>query len=234
MAKKNRQSKQTRRIPRKAQVAVREADDPSPVPERDEPGEVLMAVEEKPATAALEPASSEPIPSAPDASSDSVPSKPGGSDPSLTAEKSEPTVPEELELLTFNLAGEEYAVDIMVIQEITKLTAVTHIPRIPSYIKGIITLRGNVIPVFDMHARMGLDPFSKDPKSRFIICTTENGMVAMLVDRVNDVVRLMRHHLEVPPASVAANNAGFIKNIAKYDGRLLILLEVNKTLRIDR
>lgn len=143
-------------------------------------------------------------------------------------------VPEELELLTFNLGEEEYAVEIGVIQEITKSTEITHIPRIQSDIKGIITLRGNVIPVFDMHARLGLAPFVKGPKNRFIICAAEKGMVAMLVDRVNDVARLMRHDLEAPPAGVAAIDAGFIKKIARYDNRLLILLDIEKTLRIDR
>jgi len=141
---------------------------------------------------------------------------------------------EELELLTFNLADEEYSVEIGLIQEITKVTEITRIPRIQSYIKGIITLRGNVIPVFDMRARLGLAPFVKGPKNRFVICTTEEGMVAMLVDRVNDVVRLVRHHLEAPPASIAAVDAGFIKNIARHEDRLLILLDIQKALRIDR
>lgn len=151
----------------------------------------------------------------------------------VEGEESE-ALPEELELLTFNLEEEEYAVDIGVIREITKLTEITLIPRIQSYIKGIITLRGNVIPVFDMRARLGLAPFVNEPKSRFIICTTENGMVAMLVDRVNDVVRLMRRHLDPTPAGVAAVDAGFIKNIARHEDRLLILLDIEKTLQIDR
>lgn len=141
---------------------------------------------------------------------------------------------EELELLTFNLADEEYAVDIGVIQEITKVMEMTHIPRIQPYIKGIITLRGNVIPIFDMRARLGLAPFVKGPENRFIICTTEQGRAAMLVDRVNDVVRQIRHTLESPPAGIVAMDAGFIKSIARYENRLLILLDMEKTLRIDR
>lgn len=156
------------------------------------------------------------------------------SDSNRIEEETPEVISEELELLTFNLAEEEYAVDIGVIQEITKLTEITIIPRIQSYIKGIITLRGNVIPVFDMRARLGLPPFVKEPKNRLIICTAEEGMVAMLVDRVNDVVRLVRQNLEDPPASVAAMDAGFIKNIARHDNRLLILLDIQKTLRMSR
>lgn len=148
-------------------------------------------------------------------------------------EETSDVAPEALELLTFNLEDEEYAVDIGRIQEITKLTEITLIPRIQSYIRGIITLRGNVIPVFDMRARMGLAPFVNEPKSRFIICATENGTAAMWVDRVNDVVRLMRRHLEPTPTGVAAVDAGFIKNIARHENRLLILLDIEKTLQIN-
>lgn len=171
--------------------------------------------------------------SLPAASSESGP--PDAGEAALPMEEgASEAVSEELELLTFNLADEEYAVDIGVIQEITKLTEMTRIPRIQPYVKGIITLRGNVIPVFDMRARLGLAPFVRGPKNRFIICATEHGMAAMLVDRVNDVVRLMRHGLEATPAGVAAIDAGLIKNIARVEERLLILLDIEKTLRIDR
>ncbi|TAK03134.1 MAG: purine-binding chemotaxis protein CheW [Candidatus Manganitrophaceae bacterium] len=235
MAKKNRQNKQTRRNVGKGQEEIQETDSPPTtpalpsVPEINPSGEISMPLEETLVAVATESPSS-----MPDSASERVMPKPDDSDPSFLEEKSESNVPEELELLTFNLSEEEYAVDIMVIQEITKLTDITHIPRIPSYIKGIITLRGHVIPVFDMHARLGLAPFVQGPRSRFIICTTENGMVAMLVDRVNDVVRLVRQELDAPPAGVAAIDAGFIRNIARQKDRLLILLEINKTLQIDK
>lgn len=194
-----------------------------------EAGEGLIGSESV-ATEAEAPPPSSPMPVS---SSEEVPPDAVETAPSMEEEGSE-VVSEERELLTFNLADEEYAVDIGLIQEITKLTEITLIPRIQSYIRGIITLRGNVIPVFDMRARLGLAPFVKEPKNRFIICATEKGMVAMLVDRVNDVVRLMRRHLEPTPAGVAAIDAGFIKNIARHGDRLLILLDIEKTLQIDR
>ncbi|MBI3805757.1 MAG: purine-binding chemotaxis protein CheW [Nitrospirae bacterium] len=142
--------------------------------------------------------------------------------------------PEEVELLTFNLAEEEYAVDIKLVQEISKMAEMTMLPRTPAYIKGIITLRGNVIPVFDIRSKLGLPAFVKGPKSRFIICTTEKGRAAMLVDQVNDVARLLRYRLEPPPAGVAASSSGFIRNIARHGDRLLILLETEKVLELDR
>lgn len=210
MAKKNRQSKQPRRAP-KQQPEKQAAEGPPGVPEAATASSSPMPV--SPSEGALSPVDKNDLP--------------------LLEEETE-AVPEELELLTFNLGEEEYAVEIGVIQEITKSTEITHIPRIQSDIKGIVTLRGNVIPVFDMHARLGLAPFVKGPQNRFIICAAEKGMAAMLVDRVNDVARLMRHTLEATPAGVAATDAGFIKKIARYDNRLLILLDIEKALRIDR
>lgn len=229
MAKKNRQSKQPRRMPKQHQEKP-EADRSPGGAEPVESGEGLM-ISESIATEAEGP--SFPPPSAAFLS-EAVPSNAEESGPTAEEEGADPPLPEEIELLTFNLEEEEYAVDIGVIQEITKWTEVTLIPRIQSYIKGIITLRGNVIPVFDMHARLGLAPSVKASQNRFIICATEKGMAAMWVDRVNDVVRLMRHRLESTPAGVAAMDAGLIKNIARQEDRLLILLDIEKTLQIDR
>ena len=243
MAKKKRQNKQTRRAPRKGRTELAELQEAAclppapatpPMPEIDPSAEGAMILEESSVAVATEPSSSASPLSMPSSTADPAVPKRDERDPHSGEDGSEPIAPEELELLTFNLGREEYAVDIMLIQEITKVTDVTHIPRIPSYIKGIITLRGNVIPVFDMHARLGLAPFVKGPKSRFIICAAESGTVAMMVDYVNDVVRLMKQDLEAPPAGVAAIDAGFIKNIAKQKDRLLILLDIDKTLQIDR
>lgn len=227
MPKKSRQNKPPRRMS-KEQQAFPEMKCAPEAREAVESGEGLIGLESV-TTEAEAPPPSSPMPvssleeALPDASETALPME----------EETSEVAPEELELLTFNLEDEEYAVDIGLIQEITKLTEITLIPRIQSYIRGIITLRGNVIPVFDMRARLGLAPFVNEPKSRFIICTTENGMVAMLVDRVNDVVRLMRRHLEPTPAGVAAVDAGFIKSIARHEGRLLIFLDIEKTLQIN-
>ena len=139
---------------------------------------------------------------------------------------------EEVELLAFYLAGEEYAVDIMIVQEITKFVEVTPIPRVPPYIKGIVTLRGNVIPVFDMHRRLHLAPFQKKSKSRFIIGALKEGMAAMMVDEITEVVRLKKSRLEPPPPGIAAHDVNFIEKIGRLENRLFILLNMNEVLKI--
>ena len=140
---------------------------------------------------------------------------------------------EELELLTFFLAKEEYGIDIKMIQEITKLTDITPVPRTPSYIHGIVTLRGNVIPVFNIHDRLKLDPFIEGSKSRFVICQLKEGAAAITVDAVTDVVHLTKSQLEPPPSGISSNGSGYIKNIGRFKERLLILLDLQKALQID-
>ena len=228
----------TRKSPKQIdkKTAARVEDEPSihtleiaePIPERTEVEHGVLIKEppksEAPAAASHATASVQENPPAPSNGEESVRSE------EIEGADSEE---EELELLTFYLAKEEYAIDIMMIQEITKLTEITPIPRTPAYIHGIVTLRGNVIPVFNMHRRLKLDPFIEKGKSRFVICQLKEGAVAIMVDEVIDVVHLKKKQLELPPSGVAANEGGFIKSIGKAKERLLILLDVEKALQME-
>src|SRR5581483_3491376 len=228
----------TRKSPKQIdkKTAARVEDEPSihtleiaePIPERTEVEHGVLIKEppksEAPAAASHATASVQENPPAPSNGEESVRSE------EIKGADSEE---EELELLTFYLAKEEYAIDIMMIQEITKLTEITPIPRTPAYIHGIVTLRGNVIPVFNMHRRLKLDPFIEKGKSRFVICQLKEGAVAIMVDEVIDVVHLKKKQLELPPSGVAANEGGFIKSIGKAKERLLILLDVEKALLME-
>ncbi len=140
---------------------------------------------------------------------------------------------EAFKALTFWLANEEYAIDISVIEEITRPIVVTTVPRVPNYIKGIVNLRGRVIPVLNMHVRMGLIAFVPGNKNRFIICRTEQAEVGIIADKVTDVVCFEKYQLEPPPAKIAASGSGFIKNIGRVKERILIVLDTEKILRIS-
>jgi purine-binding chemotaxis protein CheW len=141
---------------------------------------------------------------------------------------------EVFKALTFWLSKEEYAIDISVIEEITRPIAVTYVPRVPPYIKGIVNLRGRVIPVLNMHVRMGLDPYLPGNKNRFIICRTEQAEVGIIADKVNDVVSLEKYQMDPPPAKIAASGTGFIKNIGRVKERILIILDTEKVLQVDQ
>ncbi len=139
-----------------------------------------------------------------------------------------------LKALTFLLAEEEYAIDILVIEEISRPIAVTRVPRVPSYICGITNLRGRVIPILDLHVRLGLAPFVPGSKNRFIICRTEFAEVGILADKVYDVVNLEKHQLQPPPAKIVASGSGFITHIGRVSERILIVLDTEKILQINR
>ena len=141
---------------------------------------------------------------------------------------------ESFKALTFWLANEEYAIDISVIEEITRPVTVTYVPRVPLYIKGIVNLRGRVIPVLDMHVRMGLSAYVPEKKNRFIICRTEQAEVGIIADKVTDVVSFGKYQIEPPPAKVAASGSGFIKNIGRVKERILIILDTAKILRVNQ
>jgi purine-binding chemotaxis protein CheW len=136
--------------------------------------------------------------------------------------------------LTFWLANEEYAIDISVIEEITRPIVVTTVPRVPAYIKGIVNLRGRVIPVLNIHVRMGLANFTPGNKNRFIICRSEQAEVGIIADKVTDVVCLEKYQMEPPPEKIAASGSGFIKNIGRVKERILIVLDTDKILRVDQ
>ncbi len=137
-------------------------------------------------------------------------------------------------VLTFLLANEEYAIDILIIDEITRPIAVTYVPRVPPYIRGIINLRGQVIPILNLHLRLGLSTYVPGNKNRFIICRTESTDVGIVADKVNDVVHVEKHQLQPPPAKISASGSGFVKNIGRIGERILIILDIEKILQIDR
>ena len=161
-----------------------------------------------------------------------------GEDESL-AEAGQPDEPalaakrREVEFLGFILAGEEYVIDIMAIQEITRAVEVTRIPRMPDYMSGIITLRGTIIPIFNLRKRLNLTRQSEGGDPRFVVASFEGSVAGIVVERVTDVVRLNIDELEPPPFNASGRDGQFVKGIGYYMGRMLILLDYEKVLAVD-
>jgi len=155
-------------------------------------------------------------------------------DPAVTVPSPEAGPPaKEMEFLGFILAGEEYVIDIMTIQEITRAVEVTRIPRMPDYMSGIITLRGTIIPIFDLRKRLNLTRESQGGDPRFIVASFEGSCAGIVVDRVTDVVRIKIDELEPPPFNVSGREGQFLKGIGYYMGRMLILLDYEKVLAVE-
>ncbi|MFQ5579497.1 MAG: chemotaxis protein CheW [Nitrospiria bacterium] len=138
-----------------------------------------------------------------------------------------------IEALTFCLDGESYAIETVSVQEITKIFETTFVPGTPSFVKGIVPIRGKVMPVFDLHERLGLSPFLKGRNSRFVICQVEEGSFAFMVDQVLDVVQFIGSQLKRPSPGGFFNESGYVKGIVGRKGRLFILVDFEKISRLN-
>jgi purine-binding chemotaxis protein CheW len=141
--------------------------------------------------------------------------------------------------LTFVLGGEIYALPILDITEIMEFRSLTVVPMMPSFIRGVINLRGRVVPVVDMAARFGRGMTQVARRTSIIIVETagsddEPGTdMGIMVDAVNKVVHLSADDIEPPPAFGAGIRSDFISGMAKYDGQFVIVLDVSHVLSID-
>jgi|SRR3972149_2660032 len=142
----------------------------------------------------------------------------------------ETTNTEVLQLVSFNLGNEEYAVDILKVQEINRMVEITSIPNAPSYVEGVINLRGKVIPVINLRKRFGLDSKEIDSHSRIMVVDVGT-TIGLIVDSVSEVLRLPSDTVEPPPPMTAGSgSAEYIKGVGKLADRLLILLDIEKLL----
>lgn len=133
---------------------------------------------------------------------------------------------QERELLTFKLGEENYGIDILKVQEIRGYEAVTRIANAPDHIKGVINLRGNIVPIVDMRIRFGLPRAEYDSFTVTIILNVGHKVVGIVVDGVSDVVRLTSEQIQPGPA-MAAIDASCITGLGTLEDRMLILLDID-------
>jgi purine-binding chemotaxis protein CheW len=141
------------------------------------------------------------------------------------------TVKEEvLQFVTFTLNDEEYAVDILNVQEINRITEITKVPNSPDYVEGVINLRGKVIPVINLRKKFGFEEKPTDDTSRIIIMEIHGITNGLIVDSVSEVLRIPASIIEPAPPMTSDLNAKFIKGIAKLEDRLIILVDIERLL----
>ncbi|MBD9368271.1 chemotaxis protein CheW [Xanthomonas sp. XNM01] len=133
------------------------------------------------------------------------------------------------EFLTFTLGDEHYGVDILKVQEIRGYDAVTRVPDAPEYIKGVINLRGTIVPVIDLRLKLRLEA-RYDTFTVMIVLNVEDRVVGIVVDGVSDVVPLAQEQIRPTPGFGAAVDTRFISGIGTIDERMLILLDIETLL----
>ena len=135
--------------------------------------------------------------------------------------------------LAFHLCDEEYALDIRRISEIIKVREFTDIPRAPEFVLGIISLRGVVVPVFDLRCRLNLGRSEMTPASRIVVCQLDDVTVGLLVDSINQVVNLADDEIEPPPGVLSGLDREMVSGIGRYQGRMIILLNLYSALNVE-
>jgi len=139
---------------------------------------------------------------------------------------------DEMQFVVFKLiVGEqisEYAVSITKVQEIIPLPVPTKLPQVPDFVEGIINLRGKIIPIIDLKKRFAMGSSMATQDSRSVIVEVEGQIVGIIVDEVNEVLRLPSDRIEAPPAAIGGITAEYLVGVGKIENRLLIILDVDK------
>ena len=136
--------------------------------------------------------------------------------------------------LTFPVGNEEYALDIDHVSEIIKWREVEEIPRVPDFVLGIISLRGQVVPVFDLPRRIKLGSVEVSPASRIIVCQKGERSAGLLVDGINQVVKMPVRKTEPPPAILSGLDRDMVRGVGRYQDRMIFMLNLDHVLDAER
>ncbi|HEY6546393.1 MAG TPA: chemotaxis protein CheW [Vicinamibacteria bacterium] len=136
-------------------------------------------------------------------------------------------------LATFYLDREEYGVEVKLVQEIRRLTVITPVPRAPEFIRGVINLRGRIIPVVDLKKKLGLGEVQEGRAARIVVVKIQERLVGMMVDGASQVLKVPVSSVEPAPDEVVEKGGDYIRGVAKLDKRLIILVDLHRILLLD-
>jgi len=140
---------------------------------------------------------------------------------------------EHRQCVTFRLDEEIYGINVMLVQEVLRVTEIAPVPGAPSYVVGIINLRGNVVTVIDTRMRFGLPPREIDDSTRIVVIEAEKQTVGIIVDSVSEVVDVYSNEIESAPNVGNDETARYIEGVVSRGEELLILVDLNKLLTDD-
>ncbi len=138
-----------------------------------------------------------------------------------------------LQVINFQVGGDEYAVDIRSVREVTGLHEITQLPNAPPFVKGIINLRGEVIPVIDLREKFGIAQARYDDLTNIIFIELEGKVIGVVVDRVSHVIRLSSADISPPPPLIGGLSGRFVTGVAKLERGLVVILNMAKILTAE-
>ena len=132
--------------------------------------------------------------------------------------------------LTFRLGNEDYGIEIRYVTEIVGMQKITEVPDMPSFVKGVVNLRGQVIPVLDMRLRFNMEPRDYDERTCIVVVNINSSQVGLVVDTVNEVRNINDDQISPPPRTAGASSAQYIQGMGKVGEEVIILLEGQRLL----
>jgi purine-binding chemotaxis protein CheW len=137
-------------------------------------------------------------------------------------------------LATFFLGREEYGVDVRLVQEIIRVSTITQVPRAPDFVRGVINLRGRIIPVVDLRRKLGLGAVDEAARqARIVVVKVRDRLIGLLVDGASQVLKVPVSVIDVAPEEVVEIDTNYIRGVAKLEKRLIILMDLYKVLALE-
>jgi purine-binding chemotaxis protein CheW len=191
----------------------------------------------KPEAAAIAPEAAPPPPepvAEPTAPEEAAPAAPRGAQSlsffAAPAQEQRAATEDTEHLATFVLDREEYGIDVRQVQEIRRVGEITSVPRAPEFVRGVINLRGRILPVLDLKRKLGLGDVALERAARIVVVRTQGRMLGLLVDGASQVLKVPISRVEPPPEEVVERGGDYIRAVAKLDDRLIILIDLERIL----
>lgn len=150
--------------------------------------------------------------------------------PSIEANQIDRVDQSDIELLSFRIGEHEYSVNIMSVREIRGWTRATSLPHAPSYVHGVINLRGTVLPVVDLARRLGLEADEPSERSVIIVIDYEDRTVGVRVDAVSDILSVAINTMQPPPEMLSDGSEKFVQGLIVIDDRMVRVLDIETVL----
>ena len=151
---------------------------------------------------------------------------------SQTAAAPEPPAAPLLHLIAFQLDREEYGVPVSSVREVSRVGEITRVPQAPEHIRGVMNLRGRILPVLELRTRLGHPPLvAPGPKARVVVAEVHGRVLGLLVDAVAQVLKIPSDRVVPPPDDARSIEADYLTGVARLDSRLIILLDLERMLQ---
>lgn len=136
------------------------------------------------------------------------------------------------QMISFNIGEDDYGVNIQTVKEVIRKREITRLPKAPAFVKGVINLRGVVIPIIDLRDRFGMEQRESTDMTRVIVAEVDGRPIGMVVDSVSHVIRIAQDQIEPPPEMDGGISEEYLKGVGKVGEQLIVLLNIDKILSV--